>query len=113
MFNEKLPKFLFLFGMAGWIVALLLVLKLSSVNDFERLEAHVKTKAAENAFNIVSQALQDKKTDEDIVKQMEVWFKDGWTAQTGSVTTICDNDRSLFLNIMNEETISTVCRLRI
>ncbi|MUK51212.1 hypothetical protein, partial [Aliivibrio fischeri] len=82
MLNERISKFLFILGMAGWVVSLVLIFKLNIANEVEDLKKHIQVKTAENAFNIVSQALQDKKTDEEIIKQMEIWFSTGWTAQT-------------------------------
>ena len=113
MLNERMSKFLFILGIAGWVMSLVLIFKLNTVNEIDDLKEHIQVKTAENAFNIVSQALQDKKTDEEIIKQMEIWFSTGWTAQTGSVTTICDNNRNAFRKIMKDDTIAIVCRLRI
>lgn len=92
----------------GWIFASFLML-----TEIRSDREYIKVKVSENAFNIVSQALQDKKSDEEIIKQMEVWFSKEWTAQTGSVTTICDNNRDAFKKIMSDSAITTICRLRI
>lgn len=110
MFKDKYQTFLLLSGVSGWVIALILVFFSYGRMDVDTL---IKTKISENAFNIVSQSLQGKDSDKEIVSQMKEWFDKGWTAQTGSVQTICDNDRNLFKKIMTEETISTICRLHI
>lgn len=104
-----------LISISGWLfAAYLMFTHLSNDRDF------INDKITENAYNIVSQSLQDTKTDPEIVAQVQDWFAQvqdwfakGWTAQTGSVTTICDNDRDKLKQILSDSAIVTICRLRI
>ena len=97
-----------LISISGWLfAAYLMFTHLSNDRDF------INDKITENAYNIVSQSLQDTKTDPEIVAQVQDWFAKGWTAQTGSVTTICDNDRDKLKQILSDSAIVTICRLRI
>lgn len=97
-----------LISVSGWLfAAYLMFMHLNSDRHF------INDKITENAYNIVSQSLQDQKTDPEIVAQVQGWFAKGWTAQTGSVTTICDNDREKFKQILSDSAIVTICRLRI
>ncbi|PSW63397.1 hypothetical protein C0W54_01950 [Photobacterium kishitanii] len=108
MLDKKKIALYSLISISGWIFAAYLMF-MHLHND----RTLINDKITENAYNIVSQSLQDKKTDQEIVAQMQLWFADGWTAQTGSVTTICDNDRSKFKQILSDSSITTICRLHI
>ena len=97
-----------LISISGWLfAAYLMFTHLNNDRSF------INDKITENAYNIVSQSLQDKKTDPEIIVQIQEWFAKGWTAQTGSVTTICDNDRDKLKRILSDSAIVTICRLRI
>ncbi|KAE8177309.1 hypothetical protein [Photobacterium carnosum] len=108
MYSKKKIFLFSLISITGWLFASF-IMHTEIKTDHE----YIKVKISENAFNIVSQALQDQKTDKEIIQQMEIWFDKGWTAQTGSVTTICNNNRAAFKQIMSDNTITTICRLRI
>ena len=87
--------------------AYLIFIHLNNDRDF------INDKITVNAYNIVSQSLQNKKSDQEIIEQIQFWFANDWTAQTGSVTTICDNDRDKLKQILSDSAIVTICRLRI
>ncbi len=108
MYSKNKILLFSLISISGWIFASYIMLC-----EVRTEREYIKVMVSENAFNIVSQALQDKKTDKDIINQMELWFSKGWTAQTGSVTTICNNNRDAFKKIMSDDSITTICRLRI
>lgn len=108
MLSKKLIYLFAVISLSGWLVSSLLI-----VLDNRNEKQYINEKISENAFNIVHQALQDKKNDAEIVAQMQEWFDKGWTAQTGSITTICDNDRAKFNKILSNDSIAIVCRLRI
>ncbi|WP_196584608.1 hypothetical protein, partial [Aliivibrio fischeri] len=76
----------------GWFFSLVLAYRLKTISDIEDLEAYVQVKTSENAFNMVSPLLKEK-TDEEIIQQIELWFHKGSTAQTGSIVTLCENNR--------------------
>ncbi len=97
-----------LISISGWLFAAYLIfIHLNNDRDF------INDKITVNAYNIVSQSLQNKKSDQEIIEQIQFWFANDWTAQTGSVTTICDNDRDKLKQILSDSAIVTICRLRI
>ncbi|SMY32217.1 hypothetical protein [Photobacterium andalusiense] len=108
MLNKKNILWYSFISVSGWLfAAYLMFMHLDSDRDF------INDKITVNAYNIVSQSLQDKKSDQEIIEQIQFWFKNGWTAQTGSVTTICNNDRKKFKQILSDSAIVTICRLHI
>ncbi|AUI86320.1 hypothetical protein BS333_07905 [Vibrio azureus] len=76
-------------------------------------QQHLESISTENAYNIVIQALRKKRTQQEIVQTMQYWFENEWTAQTGSVTTLCEYGRDKLRRILTEEGVTTVCRLHI
>lgn len=108
MLSQKKILCFSLISILGWLFAsYLMVTHLSNDRDF------INDKITVNAYNIVSQSLQDKESDHEIIKQIQFWFTNDWTAQTGSVTTICNNDRDKLKQILSDSAIVTICRLRI
>ncbi|PTB34037.1 hypothetical protein [Photobacterium phosphoreum] len=108
MLNKKNILWYSFISVTGWLfAAYLMFMHLDSDRAF------INDKITVNAYNIVSQSLQDKKSDQEIIEQIQFWFKNGWTAQTGSVTTICNNDRQKFKKILSDSAIVTICRLHI
>jgi hypothetical protein len=108
MLNKKLIFLFSIISLTGWMLSSFLI-----ISNHNEEKMFIKEKITENAFNIVHQSLQDKKNDDEIVAQMQDWFDKGWTAQTGSIITICDNNRDRFKKILSDNAISTVCRLRL
>ncbi len=108
MLSKKLVYLFAVISLSGWLVSSLFI-----VLDNRNEKQYINEKITENAFNIVHQALQDKKNDAEIVAQMQEWFEKGWTAQTASITTICDNNRRKLNQILSSDSIAIVCRLRI
>ncbi|PSU88964.1 hypothetical protein [Photobacterium kishitanii] len=108
MYSKNKTLLFSFIAVTGWLFAFyIMLIEVRTERDY------IKEKVSENAFNIVSQALQNKKDEKEIIAQMESWFSKGWTAQTGSVTTICNNNRDAFKEIMSDDTIKIICRLRI
>lgn len=106
--NKKRLSWLLILSVSGWLFSSYLLF-----NYMHQQRHELQEMATENAFNIVSQALQDVKYQQGIVATMELWFDNHWTAQTGSVTTLCELGRPKLRRILTEDGVSTICRMRI
>lgn len=100
------------------VSALLLTLSLSgwitgAVFYYQSLEneRYLMDERLDTSFNIISQLLQRKNNDEDVLNQITISISKGSTAQTGSLTTLCENDKRRLLSIMTESNIDKVCAL--
>ncbi|MDK9779855.1 hypothetical protein KIT90_00540 [Vibrio sp. B172a] len=106
--NRKKLIFLFSLSFSGWFFSGFLL-----YNYMEEQRDHLESMVSENAYNIVAQAIQEDKSQEDIIASMEFWFENNWTAQTGSVTTLCKFGRDKLKRILTDEGVTTVCRLNL
>ncbi|MFV8458768.1 hypothetical protein ACNO5M_27205 [Vibrio owensii] len=106
--NKQKLTYLFLLSFSGWIFSGYLL-----YNYMAEQRQHLESMGTENAYNIVTQALQEDKSQKEIVATMEEWFEKEWTAQTGSVTTLCEFGRDKLKRILTEDGVTTICRLHI
>lgn len=99
---------LLVISFTGWVFAGYLSIIVSK-SDIE----NAKIDAANNAFNMVYRVLElrNKTTDEDIINEVMLWFENGWTAQTGSLKTLCKFNNEKLDAIMSLDEKATVCRL--
>jgi hypothetical protein len=90
---------------SGWITSAVQIY-LADVNNKLLLN-----NSLDNPFNLVRLQLnieRDKYSPLDLIK---LWLENGWTAETGSLRTICFNDRSRLSSILTENEISIACSL--
>jgi hypothetical protein len=107
--------FISLVGLAGQkfttafllsIVAIILSVWLCT--EYLRHEPRI---ASDNAYNIVEKAVQGVSGPIDMVLIAQKWENDGWTAQTGSLKTLCHYDRHRLEDFAPIESINTICIL--
>ena len=106
--NKRRLIILLLLSFTGWLFSSAML-----YNYMSEQQQHLESISTENAYNIVIQALRKKRTQQEIVQTMQYWFENEWTAQTGSVTTLCEYGRDKLRKILTEEGVTTVCRLHI
>ena len=95
---------------AGFIVAVVAVVALVYLGD--ELREQQITATTDNAYNIVDKAFkQSVSCKDDFLKLVVTWKKDGWTAQTGSLKTLCNNSRDRILDFATADKIDFICVL--
>lgn len=100
------------------VSALLLTLSLSgwitgAVFYYQALEndRYLMDERLDTSFNIISQMLQKNNNDEDVLNQINISISKGWSAHTGALTTLCENDKRRLLRIITESNVDKVCAL--
>ncbi|CEO39765.1 hypothetical protein C0Z01_02055 [Photobacterium kishitanii] len=101
--NKSISALLVLLALSGWITGGIFSYY-SKVND-----DYVTKMAGENAFNIIEQSLKNNHTEADILAQIQKWKKDGWTAQTGSIITLCNLDPQKLVDWVGKNNITKIC----
>lgn len=101
--NKLMSVFLVLLALSGWITGGIFMygVKMNQEN--------VTKMAGENAFNIIDQSLHHANSEAAILAKIKQWKQDGWTAQTGSITTLCQNDPQRFSHWVTVKNISKIC----
>ncbi|PSU51755.1 hypothetical protein C9J12_02080 [Photobacterium frigidiphilum] len=96
---------LFILSLSGWISGAVFYYQ-AIENDRYLMDERLDT-----SFNIISQMLQRNNNDEDVLNQVNISISKGWSAHTGSLTTLCENDKHRLLSIINESNVDKVCAL--
>ncbi|MEZ9233848.1 hypothetical protein AB4259_22620 [Vibrio amylolyticus] len=78
---------------------------------FSDEEEQVNFLASEYAFNVVEQGLAGKSDPKLQVEQVANWKKNGWSAQTGAIKTLCNINKERMELFMDEKVVKDVCRL--
>ncbi len=102
--NKLMSVFLVLLAFSGWITGSIF-LYASKVNN-----EYASEMAGENAFNIIEQSLKNDHSEAEVLAEIKRWNQNGWTAQTGSVITLCQSDRQRFRQWVTEKNISQICK---
>ncbi|WPH64813.1 hypothetical protein [Vibrio phage vB_VpaP_SJSY21] len=65
----------------------------------------------EYAYNVIAYSLQDADTEEKIIKTINKWKDDDWTAQLGAMRTMCSITPDRLTGLMTPDTVTKVCRI--
>ncbi len=104
--NKKITiSLLSILTLSGWITTAVQIY-LASEN-----KALLLDKILDNPFNLVSLQLQIERDIKDPVEIIQFWVKNGWTAETGSLLTICNNNKDKLSSILSSDQINEACRL--
>lgn len=104
--NKKITiSLLLILALSGWVTSAIQVY-LSNEN-----KALLLDKILDNPFNLVYLQLQVKRDIKDPVEMIQFWVKNGWTAETGSLLTICNNNKEKLSSILSNDQINEACRL--
>lgn len=101
--NKIMSVFLVLLALSGWITGGVF-LYISKIN-----QDYATKMAGENAFNIIEQSLDNSHSEAEILAKIQLWKQDRWTAQTGSIITLCQTDRQRFRQWVAVKDISQIC----
>ncbi|MCG9659728.1 hypothetical protein [Vibrio mediterranei] len=93
------------------LLTIALVLAAYSIEEQLKEVHHYKYLASETSFNIVEQALKGKTSEEVILETVRMWQRDKWTAQTGSLKTLCLLAPTRLEEVMLSTTVHKVCIL--
>ncbi|CEO41733.1 hypothetical protein C0W35_06045 [Photobacterium kishitanii] len=104
--NKKIIILLLLMlALSGWITTAVQIYLVSEN------KALLLDKILDNPFNLVSLQLQVERDIKDPVEIIKFWVKNGWTAETGSLLTICNNNKEKLSSILSNAQINDACRL--
>ncbi|PSU74846.1 hypothetical protein [Photobacterium phosphoreum] len=103
--NKLMSVFLVLLALSGWITGGVFIYGATMNHNYA-------TKMAEaNAFNIIEQSLHNTDSEAAVLAKVMLWKQEGWTAQTGSITTLCQSDRQQLRHWVTANNISKICKL--
>ncbi|SUP42530.1 Uncharacterised protein [Vibrio owensii] len=92
---------------SGWITSAYLYIETTKQTQY-MAEAKLI-----NAYNILSGALGSASSESELHNIINDWRVKGWSAQTGSLTTICDNNAALLVNlnpVIDEPVSEHICQ---
>ncbi|SMY15097.1 hypothetical protein [Photobacterium aquimaris] len=101
--NKLMAALLLLLAFSGWITSAIFIYQ-SKNND-----NYVVKMLGENAFNIIEQSLSKSHSEAEVLTQIQQWKNDGWTAQTGSIATLCQYDRQRFKQWVAAKNLEQIC----
>ncbi|MEC6795771.1 hypothetical protein VXS03_01755 [Photobacterium sp. S4TG1] len=101
--NKLMSVFLVLLALSGWVTGGVFLYGTKINKDY------ATKMAGENAFNIIEQSLHHTDSEAAILAKIALWKKDNWTAQTGSIITLCQSDRQQFRHWVTVKNISKIC----
>ncbi|MFV8458767.1 hypothetical protein ACNO5M_27200 [Vibrio owensii] len=105
--KHVIPLLILLLSVSGWITSAFLYQEISAQHDY------MADAKLWNAENILKDAFREAQAKPDIIALLDDWKQRGATAQTGSITTVCDNQPENLAKIspaLNESTIATACQ---
>ncbi|MCD9513838.1 hypothetical protein [Photobacterium carnosum] len=102
--NKIISVFLVLLAFSGWITGGVLIYGVNMNRDY------ATKMAGENAFNIIEQSLHNDHSEAVILANIELWKQDGWTAQIGSIITLCQSDPQRFQPWISAKNIPQICK---
>ncbi|GKV89294.1 hypothetical protein PEC301619_12760 [Pectobacterium carotovorum subsp. carotovorum] len=104
----KIPEFLKagFVSSSPWLLALVFL-------SYAGAEINSRINAAAYALPraIVSYGLTNAKNDDDVIATVEVWKRDAWGAQIGSLRVLCENDRDYVNSLGGSDVGARVCRI--
>lgn len=95
--KERIIRYLvILLAFSGWITAGVTYKAIAEHQDF------MTDAKLWNATHILEDAFQHTSNREDALNLVNEWIKKGWTAQTGSLVTICESSPETFISMSPE-----------
>lgn len=101
--NKLMTVLLILLALSGWISSGVFIY-LSKINHDYAIKM-----TGENAFNIIEQSLKKSHSEDVILTKIKLWKQDGWTAQIGSIITLCQTDRQRFRQWVSADNLLKIC----
>ena len=103
--NKLMSVFLVLLALSGWITGGVFIYGTTMNHNY------ATKMAGENAFNIIEQSLHNTDSEAAVLAKVMLWKQEGWTAQTGSIATLCQSDRQQLRHWVTAKNISKICKL--
>ncbi|MBY3787845.1 hypothetical protein HPQ32_05250 [Photobacterium carnosum] len=96
---------LLILSLSGWISGTFFYFQAKENDKF------LMEKSLDNSLNIISQMLQRNNNDDGVIEQINLSINKGWTAHTGPLTTLCENDQDRLLTIVTKINAEQICDL--